>query len=95
MGANAALMANRVIENTYEVLAIKLLTAIQAVDALKIQDDLAPTTRKLYDTVRLLVPVFKEDGIMYEATHPVLKLLTDTDPRTLIQWEASEKYPNR
>jgi histidine ammonia-lyase len=95
MGANAALMANRVIENTYEVLAIKLLTAIQAVDALKIQDDLAPITRKLYDTVRLLVPAFKEDGIMYEATHPVLKLLTDTDPRTLIQWEASEKYPNR
>jgi histidine ammonia-lyase len=95
MGANAALMANRVIENTYEILAVKLLTAVQAIDALKIRDDLAPATRALYDKVRQLVPAFQKDGVMYEATHPVIKLLTDTDPRTLIQREASEKNPTR
>lgn len=95
MGANAALMANRVIENTYEVLAVKLLTAVQAIDALKIQDDLAPATRTLYDKVRKLVPAFQQDGIMYEATHPVIKLLTETDPRTLTQREAPEKNPIR
>lgn len=91
MGANAALMANRVIENTYEVLAVKLLTAVQAVDILGIQEDLAPTTRKLYEQVRARVPVFSQDGIMYEATHPVLELLNSTDPQTITsQSQASQ-----
>lgn len=91
MGANAALMANRVIENTYEVLAVKLLTAIQAVEVLGIQEELAPATRSLYERVRARVPAFSEDGIMYEATHPVLELLTNTDPRSITRWESSEK----
>lgn len=95
MGANAALMASRVIENTYEVLAVKLLTAVQAVDALKIQDELAPATRRLYDKVRQIVPAFKKDGVMYEATHPVIELLKGTDPRTLIQREGSAKFLNQ
>ncbi|MEM9258509.1 MAG: aromatic amino acid ammonia-lyase [Bacteroidota bacterium] len=85
MGANAALMAGRVIENTYEVLAVKLLTAIQAVDALGIKEELAPATRKLYDRVRAQVPTFSEDGIMYEATHPVIELLSNIDPRTITE----------
>ncbi|SEP77051.1 HAL/PAL/TAL family ammonia-lyase [Neolewinella agarilytica] len=95
MGANAALMANRVIENTYEVLAVKLLTAIQAVDVLGIQESLAPKTRKLYDLVRSRVPAFSQDGIMYEATHPVLDLLNNTDPQTITGEEKASKSNNK
>ncbi|MEL7162923.1 MAG: aromatic amino acid lyase, partial [Bacteroidota bacterium] len=92
MGANAALMASRVIENSYEVLAVKLLTAVQAVDILGIRDDLAPATRELYEQVRNRVPAFSQDGIMYEATHPVIELLTDFDPRTIVRGSKSKEH---
>jgi histidine ammonia-lyase len=85
MGANAALIAEKVISNTYEVLAVKLLTVIQAVDALGIQDELAPVTRAVYDRVREIVPAFAEDGIMYEATHAVGRLLAEADPEQIIE----------
>jgi len=92
MGANAALMTSRVIENTFEVLAIKLLTAVQAVDVLGIQEELSPATRELYEQVRSRVPAFSQDGIMYEATHPVLELLSSTDPQTIIN-QVNEAQP--
>ncbi len=94
MGANAALMANRVIENTFEILAIKLLTAVQAVDVLDIQDALAPATRDLYNQVRKLVPVFSQDAIMYESTHAVINLLSNTDPRTITNQDGNNKSRN-
>lgn len=94
MGANAALMTNRVIDNTYEVMAVKLLTAVQAVDALGIEKELAPATAKLYKKVRALVPAFSQDGIMYEATHPVLELLNSTDPRSIYDAEEVNQATN-
>jgi histidine ammonia-lyase len=80
MGANSALIAEKVISNTYEVLAVKLLTVAQAIDALGIQEELAPVTRRVYERVRTEVPAFAEDGIMYEATHRIGALLRTEDP---------------
>jgi len=40
MGTNSALMTKKVIDNTFEVLAIEFLTIIQAVDYLKIKNKL-------------------------------------------------------
>jgi hypothetical protein len=41
MGANAALIASKVIENTFEVCSIELIAVLQAIDSLKIQDKLS------------------------------------------------------
>lgn len=64
MGTNAALMACRIIENSYEVMAIHLITLLQAIDYLKIEGRMAPFTRNIYRKLRALVPVFVEDHEM-------------------------------
>ena len=66
MGTNSALLARRVIDNGYQVAAIHCMALVQAVDCLKIQDRLSPVTRKFYDEVRAIVPVFIEDTPKYE-----------------------------
>jgi histidine ammonia-lyase len=64
MGTNSALMACRIIENSFEVMAIHLITLLQAVDYLKITDRMAPFTENLFTTLRKVVPVFKSDHYM-------------------------------
>ncbi len=61
MGCNAALMCNRVIENTYEVLAVEAAALTQAIDILGVQAKLSPATKWLYHGVRSCFPFFKED----------------------------------
>jgi histidine ammonia-lyase len=65
MGTNSALLTKRVIDNSFQVLTIELLSLIQAVDALEVQDQLSPINRKYYDKLRELVPAFKEDNKRY------------------------------
>jgi len=65
MGTNSALMAKRVIDNTYQVLAIEVLSLAQAIDYLKIKNRLSSRNRKIYDQIRRIVPCFKEDTIKY------------------------------
>jgi len=66
MGTNAALMANRVIQNTFEVIAIELIALIQAVDYTQSHEKLSTSTRALYETLRDIVPMFKEDTLTAE-----------------------------
>lgn len=61
MGTNSAILARRVIDNTYQVMAIHFISLAQAVDCLEIADKLSPFTRKIYDEVRAIVPKFIED----------------------------------
>ena len=42
MGCNAALMTKKVIDNSFEVLAIQLMTILQAIDYLECADRLSP-----------------------------------------------------
>jgi histidine ammonia-lyase len=65
MGTNSALLAKRVIDNTYQVLAIEMLSLVQAIDYLKITNKMASLTRRTYTQIRNLVPKFKEDTIKY------------------------------
>ena len=46
MGTNAAVITGKVIENAYEVLAIELITIVQAIDALGYKDTISSTTKK-------------------------------------------------
>ena len=65
MGTNSALIARRVIENTYQVLSIELISILQAIDYLKIENRLSSYTQKIYSDLRKIVPMFKEDNIRY------------------------------
>lgn len=71
MGTNAALITKRVIENAYEVMAIEIITIVQAIEYLKVQDKVSSKTKKMYDAIRKIVPPFKEDLIMYPFVNQV------------------------
>ena len=75
MGTNSALICQRVIENSYQVMAIHMMALVQAVDCLKIADRLAPATRELYNQVREIVPVFVEDTPKYKEIEAVMEWL--------------------
>jgi len=65
MGTNAAVIAGKVIENAFEVLAIELITIVQAIDYMEQKDEISSVTKKIYDDVRAIIPIFKEDQVMY------------------------------
>ncbi|MCF6224338.1 MAG: aromatic amino acid ammonia-lyase [Flavobacteriaceae bacterium] len=79
MGTNAALMTKQVIENAFEVIAIELITVVQAVDFLNYQDKISSKTLKVYNNIRKIVPVFKEDVIMYPYVNKVKEFLMKID----------------
>ncbi len=81
MGTNAALMTKKVIENTFEVLAVEFLAIIQAVDYLKIQDKLATSTRNSYNSLRKVVPVFVDDSPKYDDLKKIKDFLLANDPK--------------
>jgi len=66
MGCNAALMTKRVVDNSFEVLGIQLMTILQAIDYLECQDRLSSISRSLYDTARAIFPKFIEDQPKYK-----------------------------
>ena len=65
MGTNAAVITSKVIENSFEVLAIELITIVQAIDYLEQKDAISSVTRKMYDDVRKIIPTFSQDQVMY------------------------------
>jgi histidine ammonia-lyase len=71
MGTNAALITKKVIENSFEVMAIEMITIVQAIEYLKVQKNVSSKTKKMYDDIRNLVPIFTEDVIMYPYVNKV------------------------
>jgi len=65
MGTNAAVITSKVVENAFEVLAIEMITIVQAIDYLEQKDQVSSVTKKIYDDIRAIVPQFKEDMVMY------------------------------
>jgi histidine ammonia-lyase len=65
MGTNSAQFARKVIDNTYQVLAIELISIIQGIDYLNIESRMSSHTRTVYQNLRTLVPRFEEDTIKY------------------------------
>ena len=83
MGTNSALICRTVVENCSQVLAIHLMALVQAVDCLDVADKLAPATRKLYDKVRGIVPVFKDDTPKYNEIKALHSLILESSPVSL------------
>lgn len=65
MGTNSAQLAKKVIDNTYQVLAIELMSILQAVDYLKMESRMSTFTKQKYQELRKIVPRFEEDTIKY------------------------------
>ena len=65
MVTNSGLLAKRVIDNTFQVLTIELLSIVQAIDYLKISDRLSSQTGNVYSEIRKIVPRFEDDAIKY------------------------------
>jgi histidine ammonia-lyase len=65
MGTNSAQFARKVIDNTYQVLAIELMSIIQSIDYLNIETRMSSFTREKYLMLRKIVPRFEEDTIKY------------------------------
>ena len=78
MGTNSAILAKRVIENAYQVMAIYLIGLAQAVDCLKISDKMASKTRALYQAIRDIVPAFIDDTPKYQDIAKVINYLKET-----------------
>ena len=66
MGTNSALLCKQVVENCFQVMAIQYIALAQATDCLKIADKLCPTSRRVYDKVREIIPLFIEDTPFYK-----------------------------
>ena len=79
MGTNAALIAKKVIENAFEVVAIEVITIVQAIEYLEVQDKVSANTRKMYVDIRKLVPVFSEDVVMYPYVNIVKEYLMNSE----------------
>lgn len=71
MGTNAALITKKVIENAFEVVAIEMITVVQAIEYLEVKDKVSTKTKKMYDAVRNIVPPFKKDEVMYPYVNEV------------------------
>jgi len=80
MGCNAALMTAKVIDNSFTVLSIQLMTILQGIDYLSCQSKLAPHTLALYNKVREIFPKFIEDSPKYKEMEKVKNYLEATDP---------------
>ena len=79
MGCNAALMTKRVIDNSFEVMAIHLVTILQAIDYLQCHDRLSSVSMSLYDKVREIFPKFIEDQPRYKEIARVRDFLENAD----------------
>jgi histidine ammonia-lyase len=75
MGCNAALMTRKVIDNTFDVLAIQTISLMQAIDYLKCHSRLSSATHAMYDEVRTVIPSFSEDQPKYKVLQEVKKYL--------------------
>ena len=75
MGTNSALITQKVIENSFQVLSIEMMALVQAVDCLQVADKLSDDTKRLYHDIRNIVPLFIEDSTKYKEIEQVIIFL--------------------
>ncbi len=79
MGCNAAMMTKRVIDNTFEVLAIQLMGLLQAIDYLNCQAKLSDATFRIYSTARTIFPRFVEDLPKYKDLEKIKEFMESSE----------------
>ena len=80
MGTNAALMTARVIDNTYEILAVEILAVAEAIDYLVKADNLSEKPRKLYVDIRKICTKIDSDLPKFKELAGVKNYLENNEP---------------
>jgi len=81
MGTNAALITKKVIDNSYQVLAIEMISILQAIDYLQIKDRLSSYSLSKYNDLRQIVPKFTEDTIKYKDIRNIEQYIMENKPQ--------------
>lgn len=79
MGCNAALITRKVVENSFEVLAIQAIAITQAIDYLKNTEQLSGTSQQVYRDIRGLIQVSADDRPRYREIAAVRKFLQSSN----------------
>jgi histidine ammonia-lyase len=79
MGSNAALLCARVIDNTFEVLAIHSMAVVEAIETLGVADKLSPKVETFYNQFRQVAKPIGNDEPKYSDLAKIKLLLQDTD----------------
>lgn len=82
MGTNSALLAARIIENAYQVMAIQMISLLQAVDQLEISEKLSSFNKNIYRVLRVIVPVVTDDRPLYPDIHKLKEHLKKSGPKS-------------
>jgi histidine ammonia-lyase len=80
MGCNAALMSKKVIDNSFQVLAIQMMSVLQAIDYIECVERLSPVTKEVYTQIRKIFPKFIVDQPKYKEMEMVRHFFEDSDP---------------
>jgi histidine ammonia-lyase len=80
MGCNAALMTKKVIDNSFEVLGIQMMTILQAIDYLECVPKLSSETLDVYTEIRKIFPKFIEDTPKYKDLEKIKHYFEKSDP---------------
>ena len=80
MGSNAALLTHKVIRNSFEILAIEMIALLQAVEAVDCKDRLSSFNRIIYESLRVLIPLFREDTLTAQQIASLIAHLKAQDP---------------
>ncbi len=80
MGCNAALMTKKVIDNSFEVLSIQMMTILQAIDYLECVQKLSSETLNVYTEIRKIFPKFIEDTPKYKDLEKIKNYFEKSDP---------------
>ncbi len=81
MGTNSAVMARKVIENGFQVMAIHMISVAQAIDLLpeEKRGRLASRTKEIYALIRKTVPMINEDVVQSGNILEVTNVLRNTN----------------
>lgn len=75
MGTNSAMATQRVIDNSMEVLAIELMSIVQAIDQLQFRDKVSSATGRMYDEVRSVFAPVVQDRVLQPDIQAVKELV--------------------
>ncbi len=83
MGTNAANMASKVIDNAFEVLAIEIVSIVQAIDYLNKSEGLSTVSKQTFDKVRAIIGRFESDSALYKELKEVKEFMKNEGPLTI------------
>ena len=83
MGSNAALMAARVIENTFEVLAVHTLAVVEAIDCLDKAEKVSEKSKQFYSGVRKVSAKIDSDVASFKKLRDIKAYLKSNNPEVI------------